>query len=72
MRHYVGIVTFSTSAHITACLKEITSDEAREDLVEKVPTTDDGGSTGIGSGLLKGLEVIYSVSAVEILCVYKN
>ena len=58
MGHYVGIVTFSTSAYITAHLKEITSIKAREDLVENVPTTDDGGSTCIGSGLLKGLEVI--------------
>lgn len=72
MGHYVGIVTFSTSAYITAYLKEITSDKAREDLVTNVPKTDDGGSTGIGSGLLKGLEVIYSVRAVEILCVCKD
>ena len=53
----VGIVTFSSSADIVAYLKELTSQKARDDLVEKVPDYA-GGGTAIGQGLLAGIEVL--------------
>ena len=54
----VGIVTFSSSADIVANLKEMTSQNARDDLVKKVPHFADGG-TAIGQGLLAGIQVLF-------------
>ena len=53
----VGIVTFSNSAFIRAHLKDMTSQNARNDMVKKVPRFA-GGATAIGLGLLAGVEVL--------------
>ena len=53
----VGIVTFSSSADIVASLKEMTYQNARDDLVKKVPHFARGG-TAIGQGLLAGIQVL--------------
>ncbi|KAI0208298.1 Calcium-activated chloride channel regulator 4A [Lamellibrachia satsuma] len=53
----VGIVTFSSSASIAASLIEVTSETARKQLVAKLPIST-AGNTGIGSGLLRGVDVL--------------
>ncbi|KAK2180610.1 hypothetical protein NP493_436g02058 [Ridgeia piscesae] len=53
----VGLVTFSSSASVSASLTEITSQSDREQLVGKLPTHANGG-TAIGAGLNKGVEVL--------------
>ena len=53
---YVGIVEFSTNAYTLSNLVFIDGPDAREDLVNSLPTFT-GGATCIGCGLLKGVEV---------------
>ena len=52
----VGIVAFSNVASIVAPLREVNSESARDELVATLPDYT-GGSTGIGGGLLRGVEV---------------
>lgn len=54
---YLGIVQFSTSAKILHSLTKVTND-SRHELSSSLPDKDDGGTTAIGRGLEKGIEVL--------------
>ena len=61
----VGIVIFSDVASTVATLREINSEGVRDELVTKLPKGT-GGGTGIGRGLLRGVEV----SRTETICLF--
>ncbi|XP_061187630.1 calcium-activated chloride channel regulator 1-like isoform X2 [Saccostrea echinata] len=54
----VGVVAFDTTARIVSSLKLVTSDEVRKSLVKLLDRIGAGGSTSIGTGLRKGIEVL--------------
>ncbi|XP_070557323.1 calcium-activated chloride channel regulator 4A-like [Ptychodera flava] len=53
---WVGIVRFDRTATILAQLTQLIDQESRQDLIDKLPNNP-GGSTCIGCGLEKGMEV---------------
>ncbi|XP_077994547.1 calcium-activated chloride channel regulator 1-like [Glandiceps talaboti] len=53
---FVAMVTFSSTATILSSLVEI-SDTSRAELIDLIPTTASG-STSIGAGILKGIEIL--------------
>ena len=55
----VGIVEFESTATVLHYLIEVYSDDHRESLLGALPVNADG-ATGIGDGLLLGLEVLIS------------
>ncbi|KAM7162904.1 calcium-activated chloride channel regulator 1-like [Macrochelys suwanniensis] len=57
MGSWVGIVTFQSTAQIKINLQQIVSENVRQNLVNKLPTSADGG-TNICDGVRKGFEVI--------------
>ncbi|XP_039272202.2 calcium-activated chloride channel regulator 1-like isoform X1 [Styela clava] len=56
---YVGLVSFQSTSLILAQLTEISDTNSRNYLTALLPRIADGG-TGIGSGILKGIEVLES------------
>ncbi|XP_065410256.1 calcium-activated chloride channel regulator 1-like isoform X1 [Chrysemys picta bellii] len=57
MGSWVGIVTFQSTAQITCNLRQIVSENVRQDLIKCLPTSA-GGGTKICEGVYKGFEVI--------------
>ena len=57
LEYSVGIVTFSSGASTVAPLTTITDESVRRHLAAKLPSRV-GGSTAIGKGLLKGVQVV--------------
>ena len=62
----IGIVTLQTTGTIRLPLRALWNATDRRTLSQALPTTDEaGGNTGIGSGLLKGLEVLTGLRDVD-------
>nr|XP_008176316.1 calcium-activated chloride channel regulator 1-like [Chrysemys picta bellii] len=57
MDSWVGIVTFHSTAQITSNLRQIVSENVRQDLIKCLPKSA-GGGTSICAGVRKGFEVI--------------
>ncbi|XP_065265410.1 calcium-activated chloride channel regulator 1-like [Emys orbicularis] len=57
MDSWVGIVTFHSTAQITCNLRQIVSENVRQDLIKCLPTSAGGGAK-ICAGVRKGFEVI--------------
>ncbi|XP_065410258.1 calcium-activated chloride channel regulator 1-like [Chrysemys picta bellii] len=57
MGSWVGIVTFESTAQITSNLRQIVSENVRQDLIKYLPKSA-GGGTNICAGVRKGFEVI--------------
>lgn len=56
---YIGMIQFSSSTSVLSRLRQINSnDTSKEDLITVIPTGV-GGGTGIGGGLLEGIEVTF-------------
>ena len=53
---YIGIVEFNTYGTVLKQLTLVTSDDDRQALLDSLPGNT-GGSTGIGDGLLKAIQV---------------
>jgi uncharacterized protein YegL len=53
----IGVVTFSGSARVVAPLTSVTSEQVRRSLTTLIDGIEATGSTSIGQGLRKGVEV---------------
>nr|XP_042703879.1 calcium-activated chloride channel regulator 1-like [Chrysemys picta bellii] len=67
MGSWVGIVTFQSTAQITCNLRQIVSENVRQDLIKCLPTSA-GGGTKICEGVYKGFEVKENLGGIILPC----